>query len=125
MSHNLTVPIAYMENNDFDANGNLINPLVPNNVPVVIMAQSEVCHHCIVAIPDFQQFANKYANKVFCATISSESNSTQQEKDLVARIRQINPNFKGFPDYSLYWNGQRVDKEIKDRSVKGLEDFVG
>ncbi len=123
MSH-LNIPIAYLENEDFDHNGNLINDNIPKNIPVVIMTQADFCSHCVDAKQDFQQFANQQIHNVFCATISQGSSSNKSEQELISRIRQINPSFRGFPDYMLYYNGKRVNKNIQDRSVQGLVDFV-
>lgn len=120
----LTRPIAYLEDSDFDNRGYLINPEIPKNVPVVIMAQASWCPHCVHAKPAFQEFANKYKGKVFCATIQSDG-VRESEKALGKRISSIKKNFQGFPDFMLFKNGKLVNKEVEGRSVRDLEKFVG
>jgi len=121
---NFNSQVAYMENEDFDNNGNLINTNIPNGIYVVIMIQTSWCGHCNNAKPAFQEFANKYnKNKVFCATIQANG-ERDSEKDLGKRIKTIDPEFKGFPHYVLYKSGKRLDKKIKGRSVKDLENFA-
>ena len=122
--HIFNEKVAYMENKDFDNNGDLINSSIPNGIHVVIMIQTSWCGHCNNAKPAFQDFANKHnKNKVFCATIQADG-ERESEKELGKRIKTIYPEFKGFPHYVLYKSGKRVNKTIKGRSVKDLEDFA-
>ena len=116
--------VNYMENHDFDKKGNLINKSVPKEIIVVIMIQATWCHFCKIAKPDFQKFATKHKNKVFCATIESNG-ERESEKKLGNRVSSFVTGFKGFPHYILYKDGKLVDKKIKGRSVKHLENFVG
>jgi thiol-disulfide isomerase/thioredoxin len=115
-------PIAYLENDDINNSGQLVNPNIPN-IPVVVMLQASWCPHCTNAKPAFQNFANKYENKVFCATIQSDGDRAT-EKELGNRSSKIIPDFKGFPHYALYINGNLVQKEIQGREVEDLEKFV-
>lgn len=124
MNKYLNNPVAYLQDSDFDSNGNIKNPVILNSgKPVVIMIQANFCGYCTQAKPDFQNFADKNRNKVFCATIQGDGNEPG-EKELSKRIDSIKPGFQGFPDYVLYRNGRRVDKEINGRDVKNLENFV-
>jgi len=119
----LNRPIAYLEDQDFDTNGNLIAP-IPKNIPVVVILQANWCPHCENAKPAFQQFANKHKGKVFSATIQADG-ERNSEKKLGERIKQLKPNFRGFPDYLLILNGKIVNKEVEGRSVEALEKFAG
>jgi thiol-disulfide isomerase/thioredoxin len=114
-------PIAYLEDQDFDKKGNLVVN-IPSNMPVVVMLQSSWCTHCKTAKPEFQSFANATKGRVFCATVQVDG-ERESEKALGERIKIIKPNFRGFPDYLLYNNGIRIDKEIKGRDVRHLRDF--
>ena len=114
--------IGYLEDQDFDKEGNLIVQEIPSNIPVVIMLQSSWCPHCTEAKIDFQEFADATEGRVFCATIQADGEHPS-EKLLGERIKSLKPNFRGFPDYLLYVNGTRVDKEIAGRDVKHLRDF--
>lgn len=123
MSDDFAKPIGYLEDSDFDDQGNLVNPDIPNNIPVVIMIQASWCGHCRKAKPAFKQFAIKNQGKVFCATIQADG-TRESEKKLGKRIPSIKKGFRGFPEYALYKGGTPVDKQITGRGVEHLESFV-
>ena len=123
MAKYLDKPVAYLEDQDFDKKGNLITEGIPSGMPVVIMLQSSWCQHCTSAKPEFQAFAEATDGHVFCATIQVDG-ARSSEKALGKRIKTLKPGFRGFPDYILYKNGYRVDKEIKGRGVRDLRDFA-
>lgn len=116
--------VAYLENQDFDASGKLINSDIPSGVPVVVYTQASWCPNCTNAKPAFQAFADKHKNAVFCATIQSDGDR-ESEKKLGERISSIKPSFRGFPDYLLFVDGKLVDKEIAGRDVQHIESFCG
>ena len=118
----LDKPVAYLENKDFDAEGRLVARGIPKDKPVVVMLQSSWCPHCSSAKPAFQQFANAVQESVFCATVHADGDRPS-EKALGKRVKQLKPNFRGFPDYVLYVNGNRIDREITGRDVPHLRDF--
>jgi len=122
MASHFSKPVAYLEDQDFDSSGNLITS-IPGNLPVVVMIQASWCPHCTNAKPAFQEFANKYNGKVFCATIQSDGERESEQK-LGKRVQVIKPSFRGFPDYVLFVNGKRVEKEIQGRSAADLETFI-
>jgi len=124
-SHELSGPnVAYLENSDFNSEGRLINRDIPKGLPVVVMIFASWCHHCQVASPAFQNFANKNSGKVFCAAIQSDG-SRETEKELFKRIKEIYPDFKGFPDFLLFKNGTMQKKTIKGRDESHLIEFAG
>jgi len=118
--------IGYLENKDFDNNGQLSNEILRHKkIPIVVMIQASWCHFCKISKQAFQDYADKTnSNQVFCATIHVDGDR-QSEKNLGERIETIIPDFKGFPHYALYMNGVLVDKEIKGRSVEDLGEFTG
>lgn len=119
--------IGYLENKDFDNNGQLKDEiLLSKKIPIVVMIQASWCHFCKISKPAFQDYANRTnSNQVFCATIHVDGDR-QSEKDLGERIETIIPDFKGFPHYALYMNGKlQENKEIKGRSVEDLGEFTG
>lgn len=115
-------PVYYLVDTDFDNKGNLINKNIPLDKPVVIMIQANFCGYCTVAKPAFQEFAHKYQNKVFCATIQGDG-TEKGEPELSNKIKTIDPQFRGFPGYVLYRNGKYV-KSGDARSLVELEKFV-
>lgn len=117
-------PVAYLEDEDIDNNGNISNEEIPSNVPMVVMVQTSWCPHCVSSKPAFQEFANRNDGKVFCATIQADG-VRDSEKRLGKRAKTLYANFRGFPHYVLYKNGKVVPKEIKGRDVVSLEEFAG
>lgn len=119
----LQKPVAYLTDSDFDDNGNLINKKIPNDIPVVIMIQANFCGYCSHAKPAFQEFANKHEGKVFCATIQGDGTQAG-EKELMKKIKKIDPSFRGYPDYVGYKNGKLIKVHTGGRNVNDLENFV-
>lgn len=121
----LDKPIGYLQDNDFDQNGRLINQSIPKNIPTIVMIQAMFCGYCREAKPAFQEFANSYQGKVCCLTIQGDGKEPG-EAQLASpeRINQIKPGFRGYPEYVLYYGGDRVDKDIKGRDVPDLIEFA-
>jgi thiol-disulfide isomerase/thioredoxin len=124
MKH-LTKPVAYLEDYDFDSSGKPAGEFrkICMSKPVVVMVQSSWCGHCSSAKPAFQEFANKHVNRVFCATIQADG-ERPSEQSLAKRIRDIKPDFMGFPTYLLYVNGELSSKDVRGRGVPELEEFA-
>lgn len=114
--------VAYLQDFDFDDSGNLVNPKIPKNVPVVIMVQANFCGYCTQAKQAFQEFADKTQGNVFCATIQGDGQE-EGEPELAKRLQTIDPNFRGFPTYFLYKGGRYV-KTGDTRSVPELVEFA-
>jgi thiol-disulfide isomerase/thioredoxin len=119
----LNKPVAYLQKNDFDTQGNLVNPQIPKNVPVLIFIHSNWCPHCMTAKPAFQSFAEKNSGKVFSATIQADGDMPG-EKELGLMLNKIDPNFVGFPGYVVYMNGKMVGVHNGGRGVGDLESFL-
>ena len=115
----LYYPIMYLDDNDFQGDKLVLPNNLQNQKNVVVMLQTSWCPHCTDAKPAFQEFAEKYQDKIICATIQPDGD-TQEEKNLGDRIKQIVPDFRGFPDYCLFVNGKR-DKSRKITEAKGAE----
>lgn len=118
----LKYPVAYLENEDFDSDGNLHKNL-HKKIPIVVFIQASWCPHCTNAKSSFQNFANMNKDKVFCATIQVDGERSS-EVELGKKINKIKPEFRGFPDYILIIDGKVVSKEINGRDVSDLEEFV-
>jgi len=118
----LEKPVAYLQSSDFNSNGNLINPDIPNDIPVLLMIQANYCGHCTNAKPAFQSVANS-TDDIFCATIQMDGDEPG-EKEIGAIVKKIDPKFSGFPDYVVYKNGKMVANYTGDRSVQDLKKFI-
>lgn len=118
----LNKPVYYLQRDDFDDKGNLINTQIPRNKPTMIMIQATFCGHCNDAKPEYQQFANNMEDRVFCTTIQADGNE-KGEKELQQLLNIIDPSFKGFPHYIVYNNGKRHTYQGQ-RTSKDLEKFI-
>lgn len=119
----LNKPVAYLQDSDFDSKGNIVNPEIPNNIPVLIMIQAKFCGFCTKAKPDFQKFANENVGKVFCATIEGDGNQPG-ESELSKSIKKVYPNFRGYPSYVAYKNRKRLKIHDGGRNISDLKEFM-
>lgn len=119
----LNKPVAYLVDSDFDSDGNMINPKIPKDIPVLLMVQANFCGHCTHAKPAFQELANKNQGKIFAVTIQGDGEEPGEEA-LSRKISKIVPGFRGFPEYALFKNGKFVKKHAGGRSVADLEAFA-
>ena len=119
----LNKPVAYLVDSDFDDDGNLINPEIPKDIPVLVMVQANFCGHCTHAKPSFQELAENSKGEIFAVTIQGDGNEPGEE-ELSSRISKIIPEFRGFPEYVLFKNGKFVKKHEGGRSVSELKAFA-
>jgi thiol-disulfide isomerase/thioredoxin len=119
----LTKPVAFLENSDFNDSGVIINPNIPNSMPIFIMIQANFCHHCKNAKPAFQQFADNFEGKMFCASIQGDSqNPNVREIFRSGKIHKICPNFVGYPTYVVQYQGNIIEYN-GGRRQEDLENF--
>ena len=114
--------IAYLQNDALDSSGNLT--FSTDNKPLLVMVKASWCGHCKKAAPGFQEFADKYSDKVLCGCIREGDGQTPSEKELMGRLKELMPSFRGFPHFVLYVDGKPVDGTVSERSVAGYKDFV-
>jgi len=119
----MTPPVIYLDNNDFDDNGNLINQtLLSQNKPIFIMLQAVFCGHCTKAKPYFQQFAHDTFGKVLCCSIQGDSNVASVH-GIGSKLSKICPNFVGFPSYVVIHNGKKIPYD-GGRKTEDLQNFL-
>lgn len=116
----LTKPVAYLDTNDFDDNGNIINPMIPKDKPVFIMLQGNFCGFCKMAKPDFQKFAEN-TELFFCATIQADSKNPDVI-NLQPKMDKIYPNLVGFPSYIILYQDKKIIYS-GGRSYNDLKNF--
>lgn len=114
--------IAYLQNDALDSSGNLT--FSTDNKPLLVMIKASWCGHCKHAAPGFQEFADKYSDKVLCGCIREGDGQTPSEKELMSRLKVLMPSFRGFPHFVLYVNGKPVNETVSNRSVAGYKEFV-
>jgi hypothetical protein len=124
----LTRPVAYLDGTDFDDEGNLINPQIPD-LPVFIMFQANFCGYCKLAKPAFQEFAVRNQDKIFVATIQADSEIPEVGL-LKSKIKKIYPSLTGFPSYLVCYKGQKIvysgGRKLEDlqKFADGLNDLI-
>ena len=119
----LTPPVAYLDTNDFDDDGNLINKqLLDSNLPVFIMIQAIFCGHCTKAKPWFQEFAQKNVGKVICCSIQGDSDM-KSVKELSNRLNKICSEFVGYPTYVVFNKNKKI-KYTSGRKTEDLQSFL-
>ena len=111
--------IYFLENEAFDDLGHLFT-----KKPMLVMVKASWCGYCTKAAPAFQEFADKYGDKVLVGVIREGEDQTPSGKRLMARLKSIMPTFKGFPHVVLYVDGKPVADQLTDRSLAGLVKFV-
>lgn len=121
MSKFLDYPIGYLQVSDFNSDGKLTNPLIPNDKNVLIMVQGNFCGYCTQAKAAFQDLANE--GKILCMTIQADG-TEKGEKELGQMIPSIDKSFRGYPHYILYRNGNYVATHDGGRDKKSLEQFA-
>jgi thiol-disulfide isomerase/thioredoxin len=116
-------PVFYLQNDDLDDNGDILNSKIPTDIPMVVIVQASWCGHCTTAKPHFQKFADETEGDVYCCTIQKDG-VQKGESELGGRVSEFDDSFKGFPHYMLYRGGKRVEGTLKNREIDGLHDFV-
>lgn len=113
--------VAYLENEDFDHEGNL--KIDTNGKPVCIMLQGTFCGYCTQMKPEYHKFARALGDKVFMATILIDGNDS--EKQLNKRLSSFIPDYQGVPIVLGYdKNGKYVKTHDGDRTAKALASFA-
>jgi thiol-disulfide isomerase/thioredoxin len=118
----LQYPVYYLEKSDFNNNGDIINNEIPTDKPVFIMLQANWCPHCTSAKPAYQNFANRNEDKAFVCSIQVDGNRPG-EQNIKSLIRNMYPDFQGYPSYIVYYNGKKIPFE-EGRSLSHLENFL-
>lgn len=125
MSNELNGPIAYLQVTDFDDNGNVINPDIPKDKPMIIMLQAKWCGHCTQAKPAYQNFADNNTDTVFCTTVAADG-TEQGEKELAQKFSSglKGVSVRGFPTYiGVKTTGEMIENTI-GRDEQSLKKFV-
>jgi thiol-disulfide isomerase/thioredoxin len=118
----LNKPVYYLQRSDFDNEGNITNPEIPVDKPIVIMIQAGFCHFCEIAKPAFQEFANSNADKYFIATIQPDGD-VKGEREIEPILKKIDPEFMGYPSYVIHYKGKRFPHK-GGRDVNSLIEFA-
>ena len=112
--------VAYLEDEDFDSDGNLL--VDTNGKPTCIMLQGSFCGYCTQMKPEYHKFAKALGDKVFMATIHIDGN--ESERNLNKRLSTFIPNYEGVPIVLGYnREGKYVKTYDGKRTAEALETF--
>jgi len=116
-------PVGYLNNEDIDDRGNIVNKKMLKYKNIVLMLQANFCHYCSLAKPAFQEFAEIHQDNVLCLTVQADSDVFDQRNTAKKLIKNL-PQFEGYPHYILFRDGKITAKNIWGRDVRDLESFV-
>lgn len=114
------VNVAYLEDEDFDEQGNLtVKPPY-----VVCMIFGNYCGHCIHAKPEFQKFANVKIPGVDVACIQTDGQASEQA--LANRLNKVlkGTPFRGVPMFIALKDGTFYAEHKGPRTAEALLEFV-
>lgn len=112
-------PIIYLESSDFSDDGTrIINKNIPNNTPVIVMAQSSKCGWCMLAKPAYGETAKKHRNIVFCVI------DCMANPDVASKVLKTSPNYQGLPHYMLFKDYALAKDVIHGRDEYHLIEFA-
>ena len=117
MEHFDDSSVAYLEDVDFDPQGNLL--VDTGGKPSCILLQGSFCGYCTQMKPEYHKFAKALSNKIFMATIHIDGNDS--EKRLNKRLSSFIPNYKGVPIVLGY---DRDGKYVKTHEGKRTADAL-
>ena len=113
--------VAYLEDEDFDPQGNLT--IDTGGKPACVMLQGSFCGYCTQMKPEYQRFAHSLGDRVFMATVLIDGN--ESEKNLNKRLPEFLPNYRGVPIVLGYdGNGKYVATHDGERTATALAEFV-
>ena len=115
--------IMYLEDCDFTKDGRLSLPSPYNGKISLVMMFASWCGHCQKAKEHFSKIPELLGNDVVVCVIngSGKGKSSQSEQDLMKRVKNITPDFRGFPHIVVFGKdgkllgsheGQRTAEEI-------------
>ncbi len=117
--------MAHLEDSDFDSNGSL-NAFKGKHVVVMVFATW--CSPCKRFKSDQAKLNKKYKNdsKVAVAVINGSGKTTlESEQKLMKKLREIIPDFQGFPTIALFGpDGKLCGTHEGKRTAEDVENTL-
>lgn len=114
--------IAFLQNDAFDDTGKLL--IDSGGKPVLVVVKASWCGHCKTSGPEVQKFADLHSKDVLVACIREGDGQTPSEKMLLARIKRIFPDFRGFPHFALFVDGKLINASPTARTSDAFKMYV-
>lgn len=119
----LKSPVFYMRINDFEKNGNLKSDFFQNKI-VIVFIHANFCGHCHSAMPEFQKAANTNKDpNVFFGAIQIDGD-TKGEKECDMILDKILSDYRGVPDYAIFYNKKPTNIVVQSRDSKTILNTV-
>jgi thiol-disulfide isomerase/thioredoxin len=115
--------ILYLEDQDFTNDGKLNLPENLLNKPSIVMVFATWCGPCRSTKPHYAELFRELQGKdVVVACINGSGETTlESEQNLMKRLKDIIPDFKGFPHIALFDDqGQYVDAHNGPRTKQAF-----
>jgi thiol-disulfide isomerase/thioredoxin len=119
--------VSYVEDFDFSFNNAIFKPSLanPDNL-YVIMVFADWCGHCKHFIPEYKSLATtlKDTRMKLCCIDGSREGIRPSERSLVSRIKEIMPEFRGFPTIVMYKGGKLIKTHQGERKAEALHSVL-
>ena len=122
--------IIHLEDQDFNDDGTLKElPKPYNNKPVIVMTFATWCGPCKMTKPEYKKLKEmneKGENNFVVACINGSGKGTlPSEQKLMDRIKDIFPNFRGFPHIAVFDSNGKLSKTHEGaRNAKDLMNTI-
>lgn len=113
--------LYYLEDSDINEEGNFaLSSIKPGVKAIVVMIKSNGCGHCSVALPAFEELAEKHGHEYFVVVCQADG----KDKVSSETIKKVGKKtFRGYPHYTLFTkDGKNLENE--ENEGRGVEDLV-
>lgn len=115
--------VGYLEDTDVNDQGVLINPEIQSTIPTILMIYASWCHYCKDTLPVVQSFVDQNKGNINVLAIQADD-ERPSVKALASRLKSTYPQFAGYPTFIYYKNKKPTKKQLKQRTLAGLEEFA-
>lgn len=119
--------ILHLEDDDFTKDGKLRLPEEFSGKPAIVMVFATWCGPCRSTKPHYAELFKELNGKdvvVACVNGSGESTLDSEQK-LMKRIKDIIPDFRGFPHIALFDDeGEYIDSHKGPRTAESLKGSI-
>jgi thiol-disulfide isomerase/thioredoxin len=119
--------ILYLEDNDFHKDGTLKKlPKPYGGKPVSVMVFANWCGPCKMTKPEYKKLKDMVDDKVVIACINGSGKGTlPSEQKLMERIKEIFPDFRGFPHIAVFnSNGKLAKTHEGPRKAQNIMETI-
>jgi thiol-disulfide isomerase/thioredoxin len=124
--------VYYLEDFDFSFNNSILKPSnVDSSSIYVVLVWAEWCGHCKRFMPAYKDFASMISSDSsrknrfkICCIDGSGQGTRESERNLVKNLKNVVPEFQGFPTVVFFKAGKFVETYKGARTAEALFDYV-